>query len=63
MRYMSPEALGGEPFNEKTDVWALGCILHEMITLKPSFHAGSEEGLIDKIRKGNIPRIMQKDAQ
>lgn len=45
LRYMSPEVLSGEPFNEKTDVWALGCILHELITLKAAFHESTEEAL------------------
>ena len=25
--YMSPELCEGRPYNEKSDVWALGCIL------------------------------------
>ena len=63
LRYMSPEILGGEgAFNEKTDVWALGCILHEMLTLKPTFHATSEEALVNKIKDGFIPKIVLRDV-
>ena len=35
--YMSPEALQGIGYNDKSDVWALGCILYEMCTLKHAF--------------------------
>ena len=30
--YCSPEVIRGEPYNQKTDVWALGCILYEIVT-------------------------------
>ena len=30
--YCSPEVLRGKPYNQKTDIWALGCILYEVCT-------------------------------
>jgi len=38
-----------EPYNQKTDVWALGCILYELCTLKHAFHAENLLGLVFKI--------------
>ncbi|KAI6242097.1 BMA-NEKL-2, isoform b [Aphelenchoides fujianensis] len=35
--YFSPEMLKGERYGEKSDMWALGCILYEMIELKRAF--------------------------
>ena len=35
--YTAPEVHGGIPYNEKVDVWALGCILYELATLEPPF--------------------------
>ena len=38
--YISPELCEGKPYNQKSDIWALGCVLYEMITLLPPFRAG-----------------------
>ena len=32
--YMSPELFKNQPYNHKSDIWALGCILYELCTLK-----------------------------
>jgi len=37
--YASPEVWRDEPYDNKSDVWSLGCVLYEMITLKPPFIA------------------------
>ena len=35
--YMSPEVALGRPYTNKTDIWALGCILYELCTLDHPF--------------------------
>ena len=35
--YIAPEVFGRIPYNEKADVWALGCILYELASLQPAF--------------------------
>ena len=35
--YISPEICEGKPYNKKSDIWALGCILYEMTTLRKAF--------------------------
>ena len=35
--YMSPEVLNREPYTKKADIWSLGVMLHEMITLVTPF--------------------------
>ena len=35
--YLSPELCEDRPYNEKSDVWALGCVLYEMCTLNHAF--------------------------
>ena len=32
--YLSPELCEGKPYDYKSDVWALGCVAHEMTSLK-----------------------------
>lgn len=55
--YASPEVWRDEPYGIKSDVWSLGCVLYEMITLKPPFRAKNMEGLFQKVTKGSFAPI------
>lgn len=56
MRYqnlymVSPEVCENKPYTFKSDVWALGCVLYELCTLKHAFDANNLLGLVYKIVK------------
>lgn len=37
--YASPEVWQDQPYDAKSDIWSLGCVLYESINLKPPFRA------------------------
>ena len=55
--YASPEVWKDQPYDSKSDIWSLGCITYEMLTLRPPFRAESMEGLYNKVIKGHYPKI------
>jgi len=58
--YASPEVWKDQPYNNKSDIWSLGCVLYEMITLYPPFRAENMEGLFKKVIKGVYGKIPQR---
>jgi len=55
--YMSPEICEGQPYNQKSDIWSLGCVLYELATLKRAFDAETMGALVMKIMRGDIGKI------
>ena len=51
--YLSPELCEEKPYNAKSDVWALGCVLYEMCTKTHPFQASTQAALLLKIIKGS----------
>jgi len=50
--FMSPEQNNANCYDKKTDIWSLGCILYELITLEKPFEANNINMLNQKITKG-----------
>ena len=61
--YLSPEICQEKPYNQKSDIWSLGCILYEMVTLRHAFDANSMKGLVLKILRGSYPQIPSTYSQ
>ena len=55
--YASPEVWNDQPYDNKSDIWSLGCVTYEMLTLHPPFRAESMEGLYQKVTKGQFSKI------
>ncbi len=50
--YMSPEQARGQPVDERTDVWAFGCVLMEMLTGKLAFQGANVSDMIASVLRG-----------
>eukprot|EP00047_Mylnosiga_fluctuans_P007739 m.255244 g.255244 ORF g.255244 m.255244 type:complete len:799 (+) comp19374_c0_seq1:30-2426(+) len=50
--YMSPEVCQDQPYNRKSDMWALGCVLYEMCALAPPFGGANLMRVVSSILSG-----------
>lgn len=53
--FFSPEVVQSQPYGEKADVWASGCILYQMATLQPPFYSSNMLALATKVRHFQVP--------
>ncbi|XP_078464797.1 serine/threonine-protein kinase Nek9 isoform X1 [Lampetra planeri] len=73
--YMSPELIRGDKYNTKSDIWAMGCVLYELLTLTRTFDAtnplklcyeiihGKKQVEIDDQYSKEIKEVVQKCLQ
>jgi len=54
---MSPEIISSLPYTHASDMWALGCVLYELMTHSPPFTAKTQMGLFQKIKEGTFPPL------
>lgn len=59
--YMAPEQIEGGPVDERTDLYALGCLLHEMLSSTPPFTHDSPLMLPDLHRTATPTPLRQLD--
>jgi Tol biopolymer transport system component len=52
--YMSPEQARGKPVNTRTDVWAFGCVLYEMLTGQRAFEAESVSETLAAVLRSDV---------
>jgi len=51
--YMSPEIISSRPYTFATDVWSLGCVMHELCNLTRPFKAATNfQELVSMVNNG-----------
>ena len=52
--YMSPEQARGKPMGKRTDIWAFGCVLYEMLTGKAAFQGEDVTEILAAVVKSGV---------
>ena len=58
--YMAPEQLAGQPADARTDLWALGCVLYEMLTGTRPFAGKTTASLMAAILEQPAPPLADR---
>ena len=64
--YASPEVWNDKPYNSKSDIWSLGCVLYESLALHPPFRASNMNELFKRVVKGSFddpPSMYSRDLK
>src|SRR5205807_4318980 len=59
-QYMAPEQIEGGEADARSDIWAFGCVLYEMLAGAPAFSARSHASLIANIMQVEPPPLRQR---
>ncbi len=57
LSYASPEQLNGEPVDHRTDQFAMGITLWEILAGRPLFDGNDEVEIVGKVMRGDIPPL------
>lgn len=55
--YASPEVWRDKPYDHKSDIWSLGCVIYEILALKVPFRAENMEQLFKKVLEGRYSKL------
>lgn len=55
--YASPEVWQDKPYDAKSDIWSLGCVLYEAATLNPPFRGRDMRELYQRVLSGRYTEI------
>jgi NIMA (never in mitosis gene a)-related kinase len=55
--YASPEVWRDKPYDIKSDIWSLGCVIYEAASLHPPFRAADMQSLFKRVTAGVYPDI------
>jgi hypothetical protein len=57
LAYSAPEVVEHTSYNDKADVWSLGCILYELVSFKQAFHSTNPLTLAKNITSCEYPPL------
>jgi NIMA (never in mitosis gene a)-related kinase 1/4/5 len=63
--YASPEVWSDKPYDNKSDIWSLGCVWFEMCSLQPPFRGQDMNQLYKRVMEGRVsalPSVYSKDV-
>jgi NIMA (never in mitosis gene a)-related kinase len=55
--YASPEVWKDQPYDSKSDIWSVGCVLYEAAALHPPFRGNSMDELYSRVIRGQYPPL------
>jgi formylglycine-generating enzyme required for sulfatase activity/serine/threonine protein kinase len=61
--YMSPEQVAGEPLDRRSDIFALGAILYELVTLRMAFPGENMFAVMRRVLDGDTEEAKAKMAE
>jgi serine/threonine-protein kinase len=63
MSYLSPEAARGENVDQRSDIFAVGILLYEMLTSKRLFYGDTDYQTVELVRNAKIPPIAAQNPE
>lgn len=61
--YLSPELVQDIPYTTQSDMWSLGCLLYELISLRRPFDANNLLALFTKISRAEVSHPLDPDMR
>ncbi len=62
VNYMSPEQCTGAPLDRRSDIYSIGIVLFELLTMTRLFQADNEFGVMNQIVHGEVPAPSSRRA-
>ena len=61
--YMAPEQARGEPIDHRSDIFAIGVVLYELLTGERAFKGDTDFALLEKVRRVDVvpPKTLRPD--